>query len=86
MMKRMITGLLALAFILGCSIPAVAAEKAAARKEKPLWEIISDSFKDFKVREQDKVKGVKKINIFQELGDGIKGGSDNAKNQSLRSK
>jgi len=86
MTKRIATVLFVLAFIIGCSLPAVAAEKTAAGKEKPLWEIISDSFKDFKVREQDKIKGVKKISIFQELGDGIKGGSDNAKNQSLRGK
>jgi len=86
MMKRMTTSLLVLAFIVGCSIPAVAAQKAAtASKEKPLWEIITDSFKDFKVREQDKIKGCKKVNVFQNISDGIKGGSNSAKNKSLRS-
>ena len=55
-------------------------------KEKPLWIIISDSFKDFKVSEQDKMRPVAKVSIFQSMSDGIKEGSAKAKDLSLRDK
>ena len=84
-MAKKITGILIIiAFAMGCSLPAVAAEEAKTDKEKPLWVIIADSFKDFKIREQDKIKGVKKIAVFQDMSDSIKSGAKSAKNQSLR--
>ena len=84
--RKFVNIIIFLVIIAGYSIPAIAAEKSGQKEEKPLWGIIADSFKDFKIREQDKIKGLDNVNIFQEISDGIKSSSDKAKDQSLRGK
>ena len=78
MVKKIGTLLAALAIVASGSIAVYAAE----RSEKPLWGIIADSFKDFKVLRR--LKTDKKVSIFQSMHDGIKEGSEKARNKSLR--
>ena len=86
-MIRKIAVLLLVLFVTTCITPyLVAAEREKTSKEKPLWEIIADSFAEFKVREQDKLKTSSEVSIFQEISDAIKKGTSSAKNQSLRGK
>ena len=79
MLKKIGIALVTFAMLAGNPLSAF-----AERQEKPLWEIIADSFKDFKIREQDKLRGGKKVDSFQNVADHINKGSDAAKNKSLR--
>ena len=81
MVGKVVALLLAFALITGSIVPPVF---AAEQKERSLWKIIADSFKDFKIREQDKLKPVKKVGIFQEMSDGIEEGEKKARPKSLR--
>ncbi|MFH1594507.1 MAG: hypothetical protein ABID09_07410 [Candidatus Omnitrophota bacterium] len=79
MVKKTGIALVASVLIIGSSVTAMAAEN-----EKPLWEIIADSFKEYKVREQDKLRGSKEVNTFQNMATGIKDGAKTSKDKSLR--
>jgi len=80
MTKKIVFLLVALTMIAGITFSALAAD------EKSLWTIIADSFKDFKIREQDKIRSDQNPNWFQDMSDGIKDGSKKAKELSLRDK
>ena len=86
-MKRTIVLAMAIFFTAG-TIAVFAAQGQGCSKcdEKSLPQIVADSFKDFKVRPQDKMKPVKEINVFQNMSDGIKKGAAEAKGGSLRTK
>ncbi|MBL7155633.1 MAG: hypothetical protein ISS90_00645 [Candidatus Omnitrophica bacterium] len=94
MARRIATMVIALLVIAAFALPAVAAQKSMQKsaqtsqqtEEKPLWTIIADSFKDFKMRDQDKLRGGDKITVFQDASDGIKSGTKSAKEESLRDK
>jgi uncharacterized protein YxeA len=81
-MKKVLSIIVALAFVLG-AVP-VFAQESGAEKEKNLVQQVGDSLKDFKIREQDKIKTAKKITLFQSMSDTLKKGSSNAKNLSKR--
>ena len=85
-MKRIVALTVIVLFAIG-SVAAFAAQGTAGtqkRGEENLFKIIADSFKDFKIRDEDKVKPVEKITCFQDIYDGIEQGSANAKCGTLR--
>jgi hypothetical protein len=78
-MKKAFLFVVAMAFC----VTAFAADKPAS-SEKSLPEIVGDSFKTFKIREQDKIKTSKTVTNFQSVSDSLKEGVVKAKNHSKR--
>lgn len=81
-MKKAIALIVIVMFSLSV-IPSFAAEKSKAGNPN-LIQSVGDSIKDFKVREQDKVKTAKNVPIFQNMSNYIKEGSKKAKGLSKR--
>ena len=86
-MSKKVAVLLLVVLCVTFAVPyiAAAADKKQKSDEKPIWTIIGDSFKDFKVREQDKLRPTK-LNVFQDMSDSLHKGSTAAREQSLRDK
>ena len=83
-MKRIVALTVIVLFAIG-SVAAFAGTTGTPKaRESNLFKIIADSFKDFKIRDEDKVRPVEKITCFQDIYDGIEQGSANAKSGTLR--
>ncbi|MDD5438790.1 MAG: hypothetical protein PHS37_01215 [Candidatus Omnitrophica bacterium] len=83
-MKKFVCLMVAVMFVIGL-MPAFAAEGAKYQGDN-LVKSVGDSLKDFKVRDQDKIKTAKTVPGFQNISNGIKDGAAKAKGLSLRRK
>jgi len=82
-MKRMICILVALMFSVGL-VPVFAADQTAPARENNLIKSVEKSVKEYKYREQDKIKTAKTVPAFQNASNYLKEGQAKAKQQSLR--
>lgn len=81
-MMRKIVGLIIAVLFVASTIPSL-----ASAKEKSIFQLMADSMsKPVKLSEKNRIKPVGKIEIFQNLADGIREGSAKVKNCSLRKK
>jgi len=82
MAKKLMALLVVSVFAVGM-LPSFAADDAAAGSDNLITKV-DESIKDYKYRDQDKVKTAKTVPVFQNLTDYIKEGSQKAKGLSKR--